>query len=80
MNRKSMLKNLGSRKKPWDIVVIGGGATGLGVAVDAASRGTRCPAFSIVYVVPFGSSFSICSRVEAQRVSVIAPRMTITGS
>ena len=25
--------------KEWDIVVIGGGATGLGIAVDAASRG-----------------------------------------
>ena len=27
------------RQNPWDIVVIGGGATGVGVAVDAASRG-----------------------------------------
>ena len=26
---------------PWDVVVIGGGATGLGIAVDAASRGFR---------------------------------------
>lgn len=26
---------------PWDIIVIGGGATGLGAAVDAASRGYR---------------------------------------
>ncbi len=26
-------------KKPWDICIIGGGATGLGTAVDAASRG-----------------------------------------
>ena len=25
--------------EPWDIVVIGGGATGVGVAVDAAARG-----------------------------------------
>ena len=25
----------------WDIVVIGGGATGLGAAVDAAARGYR---------------------------------------
>ena len=25
----------------WDVVVIGGGATGLGSAVDAASRGYR---------------------------------------
>ena len=27
--------------RPWDVVVIGGGATGLGIAVDAASRGLR---------------------------------------
>ncbi|WP_068809007.1 glycerol-3-phosphate dehydrogenase/oxidase [Thauera phenolivorans] len=27
--------------KPWDMVVIGGGATGLGCAVDAAARGYR---------------------------------------
>ncbi|HEY5753714.1 MAG TPA: glycerol-3-phosphate dehydrogenase/oxidase [Chthoniobacterales bacterium] len=26
---------------PWDLIVIGGGATGLGAAVDAASRGYR---------------------------------------
>ena len=25
--------------KQWDILVIGGGATGLGIAVDVASRG-----------------------------------------
>ncbi len=29
----------GRGKKPWDMCIIGGGATGLGVAVDAASRG-----------------------------------------
>lgn len=34
-----MLQNLKSRSTPWDILVIGGGATGAGVAVDAASRG-----------------------------------------
>ncbi len=26
---------------PWDVVIIGGGATGLGLAVDAAARGLR---------------------------------------
>ena len=34
-----MLAALRGRAEPWDIVVIGGGATGAGVAVDAASRG-----------------------------------------
>jgi len=27
--------------EPWDVIIIGGGATGLGTAVDAASRGYR---------------------------------------
>ena len=40
MDRKKMLDALAD-KSPWDIVIIGGGATGLGCAVDAASRGHR---------------------------------------
>jgi glycerol-3-phosphate dehydrogenase len=39
MNRKSMLQQATARKEPWDIIVIGGGATGVGVAVDASARG-----------------------------------------
>ncbi len=38
MNRKEMLQR-SKEQKEWDIVIIGGGATGLGAAVDAASRG-----------------------------------------
>ena len=38
MNRDSMLSML-DEDRVWDVVVIGGGATGLGTAVDAASRG-----------------------------------------
>lgn len=41
MNRNSHLERIRSEKQPWDVLVIGGGATGLGVAVDAASRGYR---------------------------------------
>ncbi|MFQ8826168.1 MAG: FAD-dependent oxidoreductase [Alistipes sp.] len=40
MNRDQLLERLG-RERSWDFVVIGGGATGLGIAVDAASRGFR---------------------------------------
>jgi glycerol-3-phosphate dehydrogenase len=29
------------RGEPWDLVIVGGGATGLGAAVDAATRGYR---------------------------------------
>ena len=38
MNRESMLHRAQSRSEPWDIIVIGGGATGAGIAVDAATR------------------------------------------
>jgi glycerol-3-phosphate dehydrogenase len=34
-----MLSRIRERSGPWDMLVIGGGATGAGVAVDAASRG-----------------------------------------
>src|SRR6516162_1315596 len=39
MNRIALLTQAVARREPWDIIVIGGGATGAGVAVDAASRG-----------------------------------------
>ena len=39
MQRESMLRNVREREQPWDIAIIGGGATGMGVAVDAAARG-----------------------------------------
>ena len=38
MNRQSMLTRLDARDE-WDVIVVGGGASGLGCAVDAASRG-----------------------------------------
>jgi len=34
-----MFERVTSRSTAWDMLVIGGGATGVGVAVDAASRG-----------------------------------------
>jgi glycerol-3-phosphate dehydrogenase len=39
MHRHDMVARLDQRNTPWDIIVIGGGATGVGIAVDAASRG-----------------------------------------
>ena len=39
MNRTEMLERVKKREKVWDFVIIGGGATGVGCAVDAASRG-----------------------------------------
>ena len=39
MNREAMLDRIRSRREPWDLLVIGGGATGVGAALEAASRG-----------------------------------------
>lgn len=39
MIRGEMLARLENESRIWDVVVIGGGATGLGAAVEAASRG-----------------------------------------
>lgn len=41
MNRDDLLQHLDDRDAPWDILIIGGGATGLGTAIEAASRGYR---------------------------------------
>jgi len=39
MNRPEMLSRVSAQSEPWDMVIIGGGATGAGIAVDASSRG-----------------------------------------
>jgi len=39
MNRDRMLELARNEERTWDVAVIGGGATGLGIAVDAAARG-----------------------------------------
>lgn len=36
-----MLQSVQDYSQPWDVIIIGGGATGLGAAVDAASRGFK---------------------------------------
>mgnify|MGYP006269002769 CR=1 FL=1 len=41
MNRKQALERIADPSEKWDFVIVGGGATGLGAAVDAASRGFR---------------------------------------
>lgn len=37
-NREAFVERI-DKKSDWDVIIIGGGATGLGTAVDAASRG-----------------------------------------
>jgi len=58
MNRQDMLKALVAKgDQEWDFCIIGGGATGLGVAVDAASRG-----FSTVLVEQYDFAKGTSSR------------------
>src|SRR5690606_629922 len=40
-DRDSLLREVETNDGVWDILIIGGGATGLGVALDASSRGYR---------------------------------------
>src|SRR5882724_2835212 len=39
MNRPDMLRRIEAHPQTWDMIVVGGGATGVGVAIDAAARG-----------------------------------------
>ena len=39
MQRATSLKKISNRKNPWDFIIIGGGASGLGAIVDSSSRG-----------------------------------------
>jgi glycerol-3-phosphate dehydrogenase len=39
LNRPELLDRLRSHPSRWDLLIVGGGATGMGCAVDAASRG-----------------------------------------
>ncbi len=39
IDRNQHLESLSDSEKTWDIIIIGGGATGLGTALDAANRG-----------------------------------------
>ena len=42
MNRNDLVKNLRDNlNEQWDVIVIGGGATGLGVALDSITRGYK---------------------------------------
>lgn len=39
MKREEMLQRVKNPTQPWDIIIIGGGATGIGAAIEAATRG-----------------------------------------
>jgi glycerol-3-phosphate dehydrogenase len=39
MNRAEILQRARAHRAPWDMIIVGGGATGVGVAIDASTRG-----------------------------------------
>lgn len=39
LTRAGFLEQIRRHREPWDLAVVGGGATGMGIALDAASRG-----------------------------------------
>src|SRR3974377_1007779 len=39
MERSKIIDHVRAHPQPWDMIVVGGGATGVGVAIDAAARG-----------------------------------------
>ena len=41
IGREEILRQLGEQDDTWDVLVIGGGSSGLGAAVEAAARGYR---------------------------------------
>ena len=58
MNREENLRRLAELGEVWDVLVIGGGATGLGAAVEAAARGYRTV---LVEADDFAKATSSCS-------------------
>ncbi|GAB4472855.1 MAG: glycerol-3-phosphate dehydrogenase/oxidase [Burkholderiaceae bacterium] len=54
IDRTELLARL-RESRPWDAVIVGGGATGLGIAVDAAARGLRV---ALIEARDFGSGTS----------------------
>src|ERR1700759_2141098 len=44
LTREDAFRTVG-RERAWDVIVVGGGATGLGTAVEAAARGYKTPLF-----------------------------------
>jgi len=47
MKREELIEKISDKSKIWDMVVIGGGATGLGIALDAALRGYSVALFEL---------------------------------
>src|SRR3984893_5756463 len=40
-SREKLVTNISNPETTWDLIIVGGGATGLGTALDATSRGYK---------------------------------------
>lgn len=69
MNREHFLEVLANRKQ-WDVAVIGGGATGLGIAVDASLRG-----FSVVLI----EAFDFCKGTSSRSTKLVHGGGKVSG-
>jgi len=41
INREELIERITNKSEPWDFIIIGGGATGVGSAIDASARGYK---------------------------------------
>ena len=41
LNRDEIVRKLSAKSERWDLIIIGGGATGVGSAIDASARGYK---------------------------------------
>ena len=62
MNRSSNLKLLKENKSIFDFIIIGGGATGLGCALDASSRG-----YSVILL----EKFDFCKGTSSKSTKLV---------
>ena len=71
MMRHELLQQLDDPGKVWEMIVIGGGATGLGIAVDAAARGYHT---LLLEQRDFASGTSIAVDIVCRRIKGISER------
>ena len=75
MDRSKMISQLEDPSEVFDFLVIGGGATGIGIALDASTRGYRVALFE-------QSDFTKGTSSRSTKLVHIAPpllRLTVTN-
>ena len=79
MKREDLLSKISDPSKVWDVVVIGGGATGLGVAVDAVTRGYSVALFEWEDFAKATSSRSTKLVHGGVRYTISSPAVLVWG-